>query len=408
MSAPWLSVIGIGDDGLDGLPAATRRLIEDAEVLVGGDRHLAFLPPDRRERIGWMTPLSALVDAILARRDRRVCVLASGDPMDFGIGVTLARRLAEQGMADGMIVVPAPSAASLACARLGWPRAATETVTLHGRPPALLHAFIQPGARLLILSENGTTPQIVAEMLAGRRHGNSRMVVLEHMGGPRERRLEATAATWAAPEGGIADLNLIAVECRADPGAPLLARAPGLPDDAFRHDGQLTKREVRAVTLSALMPVAGQRLWDVGAGCGSIAIEWLRHHPTCRAIAIEPSAGRRGLIADNATALGCPGLQVVAGKAPAALDGLARPDAVFIGGGVAEPGVLDTCWAALPSGGRLVANSVTLEGEQALMSFQQAHGGPLTRIAISRAEPLGGRTGWRALRPVTQLAAIRP
>ena len=392
----WLSVVGIGEDGLDGVSTAGRRLIDAAEMLVGGERHLALIPDDGRDRLPWPSPFSAGLEQLLSHRGRRVCVLASGDPMSYGIGATLARRIPPA----EMIVVPAPGAFDLACARMGWARAEVETVTLHGRPLALLHAYLQPGARLLILSENGTTPAAVAGVLAARGYGRSRITVLEQMGGPQERRRD-----WNEPD--IADLNTLAVECVADPGAPLLPRSPGLPDEAFDHDGQLTKREVRAATLAALGPVPGQLLWDVGAGCGSIAIEWMRHHPACRAVAVEPRRDRLALIAANAESLGCPDLSIVEGKAPAALERPAPPDAVFIGGGVTAPGLFETCWQALPPGGRLVANAVTIEGERTLTSAYARLGGSLTRIAISRAEPIGPFSGWRPLMPVTQLALLK-
>ncbi|UEM01243.1 precorrin-6y C5,15-methyltransferase (decarboxylating) subunit CbiE [Skermanella rosea] len=390
----WLSVVGIGEDGLDGVSPAGRRLIDAAEVLMGGERHLAMIPDDGRERLAWLSPFSEGIERLLDLRGRRVCVLASGDPLDHGVGATLARRIP----AGETIVVPAPGAFALACARMGWPRAEVETLSLHGRPAALLHAYVQPGARLLILSENGATPGVIAGLLRQRGYGGSRITVLEHLGGPRERCRE-----WRESE-VYADLNTVAVECVADPGAPLLPRTPGLPDEAFRHDGQLTKREVRAATLAALAPVPGQLLWDVGAGCGSIALEWMRHHPACRAVAIEPRGDRLALIAANAEALGCPRLAIVEGKAPAALAGLSAPDAVFIGGGITAPGLFETCWEALPPGGRLVANAVTIEGEQVLTGAYARLGGSLTRIAISRAEPVGPFSGWRPLMPVTQLA----
>jgi precorrin-6Y C5,15-methyltransferase (decarboxylating) len=396
LAGAWLSIVGIGEDGLDGVSAAGRRLIDTADLLAGGERHLALIPDDGRERLLWPSPFSAGIDQLLKHQGRRVCVLASGDPMSYGIGATLARRIPPA----EMIVVPAPGAFDLACARMGWARAEVETLTLHGRPLALLHAYVQPGARLLILSENGTTPSAVAGLLAQRGYGQSHITVLERMGGPQERR-----GDWNEPD--IADLNTLAVECIADPGAPLLPRSPGLPDEAFHHDGQLTKREVRAATLAALAPVPGQILWDVGAGCGSIAIEWMRHHPACRAVAIEPRRDRLALIAANAESLGCPQLTIVEGKAPAALTGLGTPNAVFIGGGITAPGLFETCWQALPSGGRLVANAVTIEGEQALTAAYTRLGGSLTRIAISRAEPIGPFSGWRPLMPVTQLALLK-
>ena len=397
----WLSIVGIGEDGLDGLAADALALVDGAQVLVGGDRHLAMTPDDGRRRIRWRTPLDAVVDEIAGLRGTPVCVLATGDPMFFGIGVTLAKRVA----VDEMTIVPAPSAFSLACARLGWPLAEVETLTLHGRPLALMHGHIQPGAKLLSLSNDGATPGQVARALFDRGYGESQMWAFEHMGGAAERCIEATATDWSQDR--VADLNTLAVACVAAPGAAHLPRVPGLPDDAFAHDGQLTKREVRAATLAALGPAPGQLLWDVGAGCGSIAIEWLRAARGARAIAIERDAARRALIETNAATLGVPQLEIVAGVAPAALDGLAAPDAVFIGGGAADAALVEACWRALRPGGRLVANVVTVEGEQALFQCRDRLGGDLTRIAVSRAEPLGALSGWRALMAVTQWAAVK-
>ena len=397
----WLSIVGIGEDGLDGLAVDARALVDGAQVLVGGDRHLAMAPDDGRRRIRWRTPLGAMVGDIVGLRGTPVCVLATGDPMFFGIGVTLAKRVP----IDEMTILPAPSAFSLACARLGWPLAEVETLTLHGRPLALINGYIQPGAKLLVLSNDGATPGQVARALCDRGYGESRMWTFEHMGGDNERCIDASAADWR--EDRVADLNTIAVDCVVAPGAAHLPRVPGLPDDAFVHDGQLTKREVRAATLAALAPAPGQLLWDVGAGCGSIAIEWLRAARGARAIAIERDAARRALIENNAATLGVPQIEIVAGEAPAALDGLAAPDAVFIGGGVADAALVEACWQALGPGGRLVANVVTVEGEQALFGWRERVGGALTRIAVSRAEPLGPLSGWRALMAVTQWSALK-
>ncbi len=398
---PWLSIVGLGEDGLPGLAPAARALLDNAEVLIGGTRHLDMVPDDGRERLTWPSPLGAIVEEIARRRGQRVCVLATGDPMHYGIGVTLAKAVPM----DEMVIIPAPSAFSLACARLGWTLSEVEPLTLHGRPLALLHPAIQPGARLLLLSNDAATPDQVAELLRARGYGPSRMVVLEHMGGAKERRLDATAEAWQP--GRVADFNTIAVDCRAGPDAALLPRTPGLPDEAFRHDGQMTKREMRAVTLSALQPVPGQLLWDLGAGSGSIAIEWMRSHPCCRAIAVERYAGRIALIAGNAAALGTPGLEIVEGEAPGALDGLEAPDAAFIGGGLRADGNFETCWDRLKPGGRLVANAVTVEGEQALARWRAELGGELIRIAVSRAGAIGPYTGWRPLMPVTQLRAVK-
>jgi precorrin-6Y C5,15-methyltransferase (decarboxylating) len=293
----------------------------------------------------------------------------------------------------------------LACARLGWNRAEVETVTLHGRPLELLHPRLQPGAKLLLLSNGAETPAEVAGLLRARGYGASRIVVLEHMGGPRERRHEGRAEDWDARE--VAAFNTVAVDCVAGPDAALLPRSPGLPDAAFRHDGQMTKREVRAITLAALAPVPGQLLWDVGAGAGSVAIEWLRADPRCRAIAIEREPDRIALIAGNASALGVPGLEIVAGEAPAALEGLEPPDAIFLGGGLRSSSVFEAAWAALKPGGRLVANAITLEGVAALSHWYREHGGELIRIAISRAGPVGGASVLRPMMPVTQLRLVK-
>lgn len=398
----WLSVIGVGDDGLDGLATAARTLVDDAEAFIGGDRHLAMLPDDGREKHAWPSPLSLLVDEIANRRGQRLAVLATGDPMFYGIGVTLAKRIAF----DEMTVIPAPSAFSLACARLGWPMADVEAVTLHGRPIELLHPYIQPGARVIALSEDGTTPAKVAALLSDRGYGESVITVLEHMGGEAENRVVATAADWTT--GSNASFNTIAIDCIAGPEALHLPHVPGLADDAFEHDGQMTKREVRAMTLAALGPTPHMRLWDVGAGCGSVAIEWMRAARGAQAIAIERNAERRAMAAANALALGAPALEIIDGEAPAALAELARPDAIFIGGGITTDGLVDACWDALGPQGRLVANVVTVEGEVRLAGLRKTHGGELVRVAVSRADPVGPYLGWRPMMAVTQWQAVKP
>jgi len=397
----WLSIIGLGEDGIDALTPAARRLIDKAELVVGGERQLAMVPTNGVERLTWASPLKLTVDEILCRRGRPVVVLATGDPMWFGIGVTLARHVPT----DEMWIIPGASAFALAAARMGWPLAEVECLTLHGRALALLNAVVAPGARLLLLSADGTTPLAVAKALTALGYGRSRLAVLEHMGGPEERILTGTADVWTA--GPARDLNTIAVECIADADAVVRARIPGLADEAFAHDGQLTKREVRAATLAALAPTPGQLLWDVGAGCGSVAIEWLRSHRTLEAVAVERDAARCAMILENATALGVPQLRLAEGGAPTALADLPLPDAVFIGGGLTVPGLVEHCWTSLKPGGRLVANVVTLEGETRLMSLRNEIGGALVRIAVSRAEPVGPFTGWRPLMPVTQFAATK-
>lgn len=397
----WLSVLGLGEEGTDALAPAARAILQNAEVLVGGERHLAMVNNGEAERIAWASPLSRTLDDIAARRGKRVAVLASGDPMFYGIGATLARRFPR----EEMTVVPAVGALAHACARLGWPETEVEAVTLHGRPLELLNAHMLPNARLVILSECGATPAKVAATLTGRGFGDSRMIVFEHLGGANERRVDSTAAAFS--EARVADLNTIAVECRAAPGAVIRPRVPGLPDSAFENDGQLTKREVRAATIAALAPTPGALLWDVGAGSGAIAIEWLRAERTAQAIAVERDPARAARIARNALGLGVPRLEIVTGTAPQALAGLAEPDAVFVGGAVRNDDLLETCFAALRPGGRFVANAVTLEGEAALADFHTRHGGGMTRISVSRLEPVGPAHGWRALRTVTQLALVK-
>jgi precorrin-6Y C5,15-methyltransferase (decarboxylating) len=398
----WLAVIGLTERGLDGLTPEARRLIDQAELIIGGERHLALVPTAEAQRQSWASPLRLTIEEILRWRGRPVVVLASGDPMWFGVGVTLARHVAP----DEMQVLPQVSAFTLAAARLGWPLADTDCLTLHGRPLDLLNAAVYPGARLLLLTDDGAAPALIARRLTELGYGASRVVALEHMDGPAEAMNESRAAAWG--DRRTADLNTVAVECRADSDATVLGRVAGLPDDAFQHDGQLTKREIRASALAKLMPLPGALLWDVGAGCGSVAIEWMRAARGAKAIAIENNPERIALIEANRQRLGMPKLAIVTGKAPAALEGLAQPTAIFLGGGVATAGLIERCWAALPSGGRLVAHAVTVESETRLAGFRAACDGELTRIAIQRAEPIGPHLAWRPLRPVTQLSAVKP
>jgi precorrin-6Y C5,15-methyltransferase (decarboxylating) len=322
-------------------------------------------------------------------------VLASGDPMLSGIGSTLIRLLGP----DRVRVLPAPSSVSLACARLGWAVEDTAVVSLVGRPLDLLTPHVTPGRRLVVLGSDGRTPAAIAALLAERGYGASLLTALARLGGPEERSFAGTARDWRHPDTD--PLVLTAVEVVADAGTVPLPIVPGLPDAAFEDDGQLTKRDVRAVTLARLGPLPGQLLWDVGAGAGSIGIEWMRTHPSCRAVAVEARADRAERIGRNAARLGVPGLRVVEGRAPGALAGLPPPDAVFVGGGATTPSLLDTCWAALPSGGRLVVNAVTVQSEAVLADWFTRVGGELVRIAVQRAEPVGSFTGWRAAMPVT-------
>ncbi|MBM3565150.1 MAG: precorrin-6Y C5,15-methyltransferase (decarboxylating) subunit CbiT, partial [Alphaproteobacteria bacterium] len=332
-------------------------------------------------------------------RGRRVVVLASGDPMNYGAGASLSRRFAR----EEFFIVPASGAFSLAAARMGWPIPDVECFTVHGRPFAVVDRHVAPGRRLLILAEDGETAPRLARHLTARGYGASRIAALENMGGAEEKRRDGVANSWA--HGRTGDLVTLAVECVADRGARVLSRAPGLPDDVFAHDGQITKREVRAATLARLMPLPEQTLWDIGAGAGSVAIEWLRAEPSARAFALERDAGRARTIRANAETLGVPELKVIEGEAPAALDRLpGPPDAVFVGGGV-NAATLQAAWRALNPGGRLVANAVTLDAERALLDFQAVAGGDLARIAVERVEALGAHAALKPQRAVLQLAA---
>ncbi|MDX2707861.1 precorrin-6y C5,15-methyltransferase (decarboxylating) subunit CbiE [Streptomyces sp. PA03-6a] len=403
-SAP-VAVVGIGADGWPGLPATSREALTGAGVVLGGPRQLELLPPEvTAERVAWPSPLRPAVPGLIAAHaGRRIAVLASGDPMFHGIGRTLTEVLG----ADRLRVLPHPSSVSYACARLGWAVEDTDVVSLVGRPPATLAGALYDGRRVLVLSRDAGTPAAVAGLLRERGYGASRLRVLEQLGSPRERILDGTAVNWPHPAGD--PLNVVAVECAAEPAAaPRLGLVPGLPDSAYEHDGQLTKRHVRAATLAVLAPAPGELLWDVGGGSGSIAVEWMRAHRTCRAVTVERDAVRAERIARNVAALGVPALRVVTGAAPAALDGLPVPDAVFVGGGLTAPGLLEACWAALRPGGRLVANTVTLESETLLARWYARHGGELVRLAVAHAAPVGGFTGWRQAMPVTQWSAVKP
>lgn len=399
-----VSVVGIGADGWAGLTGPARSALLGAEVLIGAERQLRLLPAGcEGRRVPWPSPLRPAVRGLLtAHAGSRIAVLASGDPMFYGIG----RALTEELGAGALHVVPHPSSVSYACARLGWPLEDTDTVTLVGRPLARLAAALHHGRRLLVLSADAATPAAVAALLRDRGFGPSRMRVLEQLGGTDEDCLDGTAATWAHPPGD--PLNIVAVDCRSAPDTPRLGAVPGLPDTAYEHDGQLTKRHVRAATLGVLAPAPGELLWDVGGGSGSIAVEWLRTHPSCRAITVERDPERAERIARNADRLGVPSLRVVTGAAPDALAGLPAPDAVFIGGGLTAPGLLDACWDALPAGGRLVANTVTLESEALLADRYRTSGGDLVRLAVAHAVPVGGFTGWRQAMPVTQWSVRKP
>jgi precorrin-6Y C5,15-methyltransferase (decarboxylating) len=413
-AGPRIRVIGIGADGWDGVPQRIREVVLRASVVLGGKRHLAMLPevPGQR-REPWPSPLREGLPALIASlgdgavadgpladgpvADGGVVVLASGDPLVSGIGTTLIEMLGR----DAVTIVPAVSSVALARAEMGWPAESCAVVSVTGRDPSLVLHELAPGRRVLVLSADERTPGQVARLLADAGYGASAMTVLGDLGSDRASRITATAGTWqaVAPR-----LNIIALDLA---GPRLGGWVAGLPDDVFEHDGQLTKRDLRTSALARLAPVPGEHLWDVGAGAGSVGIEWMRAHPTCTTTAVEAVPERAARIARNAAKLGVPGLRVVTGRAPEALAGLPAPDAIFVGGGVTRDGVLDACLAALRPGGRLVVHGVTLQAERLLTDAYLRHGGELTRIAVETAAPLGSFTGWTPARTVTQWALTR-
>ena len=402
-SSRWLSIVGIGQDGAGGLSPLAKSLVSSAELVVGGARHLELAAQlIKGERLPWPSPLHNAFPEILARRGRPVVVLASGDPFNFGVGKQIASLVS----ADELVSVPQPSSFSLASNRLSWALQDAATITLHGRALESLIRYLQPGARILALSWDGSTPAKTAKLLIERGFGYSSLAVLEELGGPKERVTHHRADGFALT--GVSPLNVIAIEVAAGPKSRVIGLSPGLDDDFFESDGQLTKREVRAVTLAALAPRQGELLWDIGLGAGSVAIEWLLRHPSLKAIGVEEREDRAARAMRNALALGAPDLQVMIGRAPQALAGLSPPDAVFIGGGFTDEGVFEAAWTALRPGGRIVANAVTLESETRLKEAFERHGGELVRIEIDKAVKIGGFHGWRRAMPVTQWRAVKP
>ena len=398
MSA-WLHIVGIGEDGLDGLVPAARAVVQSAEVIIGGDRHHNLAGIVNADRLKWPSPFDELITQLRALKGKRVVVLATGDPLWFSVGARIGRSISP----SEITYHPQISAFQLASARMGWSMADVETLTVHGRPVEQMISFIQPDQRLLILTTGDKTPGQIAKFLVDRGYGASQMTVLAAMGGEGEKRFDGIAESWGH---SVPAFNTLAINCIAAPDAALLPRTPGLPDELFEHDGTMTKREVRAVTIAKLMPMRGALLWDIGSGCGSVAIEWMRAARYTQAIGIEPRADRRSMAGQNAMALGTPKLELVDGTAPAALQGLALPDAIFVGGGLTD-GVFDMAWRALKPLGRFVSNAVTLESEEILLGLHNKYGGELVRLAVTRAEPVGPYRGWRPSMPVTQWSLIK-
>lgn len=395
-----VTVVGIGVDGYAGLTPAGRAAVDAAAVVIGGKRQLDLLPDTvTAERVAWPTPLRpAVKELVEAHRERGLVILGSGDPMHHGIGRTLIEELGP----FAVTVIAHPGSVSLACARMGWPVESTPVVSSLTGPFAAVLRHAGDGARALLLNRDATTPVALAAFLTAQGWGQARITVLSDLGGgpgieKSLRGLANQADYWETQAAGAVSIS--AVEFF---GAPARQETAGLPDDAFETDGQLTKRHVRALTLATLAPRPGELLWDIGGGSGSIAVEWLRAHPSLRAVCVEKETERVGRIARNAAALGVPQLQVVTGAAPEALAGLEAPDVVFVGGGLTAPGLFDACWAALPVGGRFVTNAVTLESQALVTRLRAEHGGDLLKIDLARTTPVGGFTGWRAAMTVVQ------
>jgi len=394
-----IEVVGLSARGWNDLPERLRATIRYAEVLLGSRRHFDLIPsfPDQ-QRLPWPTPLREGLRRLLSQvGDRRVVALASGDPLVAGIGSTLVDMLG----AEAVHIHPAVSSVALARARIGWPEETTELIRLRGGDLDGVRRYLFPGQRLIILSRDGDSPAEVAQLVTDAGYGDSTITVLGDLDTEAESRLDVMARDWT---GRAPTLNVICVACAGAGSAASLT--PGLPDDVFDHDGQLTKRDLRASVLAHLMPRPGDLLWDVGAGAGSIAIEWLRSDPRCRAIAIERDGSRVKRIRGNAEALGVPGIEVLHGEAPAALASLERPDAVFVGGGGSFE-TLEQAWSALRVGGRLVVHAVTQETEVIIVDCWRRYGGELTRHSVEHLEPIGRYHGWRPARSVVQWSAIK-
>lgn len=392
-----ITVVGIGADGWSSVSAIGRERVLAAGALLGGARHLSMIPPTDAVREPWPSPLLSGLDDLLARHTGMVVALASGDPLTSGIGSTLIRRLG----LDAVEVIPAVSSVTLARARMGWAAEESDTVTLVGRDVDALRRCLTRGRRLIVLTSTSSSLGEIARLLVEEGFADAAVTVLADLGG-EENRIDGTASTFVdslAPE-----LSLLCIECV---GAEGLSTAPGLPDECFENDGQLSKRPIRAAAVCALAPRPGELLWDVGAGAGSVGIEWARTDPRCRTIAIEKNPTRADAIARNAARLGVPSLTIVRGGAPESLSELDTPDAIFVGGGGSRGGVLDTCWEALRPGGRLVVHSVTLETEAVLVQWWKKYGGELSRLSVEQASSIGTFTGWQSLRPVVQWNVVK-
>jgi precorrin-6B C5,15-methyltransferase / cobalt-precorrin-6B C5,C15-methyltransferase len=394
-----IEVIGLSARGWSDLPDRLRTLIQRAEVLLGSPRQLSLIPQfSDQQRLPWPSPLREELPRLLSEVARsRVVALASGDPLLAGIGSTLIEILG----AAAVRIHPAVSSVALARARMGWSEESTQLLRLRGDDLDLVRRYVFPGRRLIILSRDADSPAAVAQLLSDAGYGDSVITVLGDLDTDAESRIDMVARDWI---GSVPALNVACVRCAGSHAAASLA--PGLPDQVFDHDGQLTKRDLRASAMAHLMPRPGELLWDVGAGAGSIAIEWLRSDPGCRAIAVERDLDRVKRIRSNAEALGVPGLEVLHGQAPEVLASLPKPDAVFLGGG-ASGETLEHSWLALQPGGRMVVHAVTQETEMIVVDSWKRYGGELSRLSVEHLEPIGRYHGWRPARAVVQWSSIK-
>ncbi|MEP4705081.1 MAG: precorrin-6y C5,15-methyltransferase (decarboxylating) subunit CbiE [Hyphomicrobiales bacterium] len=403
--AAWLTIIGIGDNGLESLTAPARLLFDQADNLIAPERVLKNIPLEilaNKKVTPWTSGIHDTIRSLHERRGEPLTILATGDPFHFGIAATLARTIPEH----EMLTIPHPSGFSLAANQLGWALQDVDTISLHGRAVSRLQTFIEPNNKILALTSSGKTVNEAAQLLVGRGFEKSKITVLEHLGGKEERIISCKADEVTQHE--FDDFNMMAIECIAGKKAVIQPRIAGLPNDAFIHDGQLTKREVRAATLSALAPYPNALLWDIGAGCGSVAIEWMRAARGAKAIAFERDEARLAMIAENAPALGVPALDIVARKAPDSLKDQPTPDAIFIGGGITTDGLFDTAWRALRGGGILVANTVTLEGEAQAISLHKTYGGDLVRLDVSHLTNVGRMHALEPRMSVLQWRVTKP
>ncbi|MCG8507644.1 MAG: precorrin-6y C5,15-methyltransferase (decarboxylating) subunit CbiE [Rhodospirillales bacterium] len=391
----WLQVIGVGDNGWKSLSPEGREALETAEVVIGSERLFVRLSGLRAECVQWPSPITEVAEVIRTYHGRRVAVVATGDPLWYSVGSLIAKSFAS----EEVRFHPQLSSFQQAACHMGWALQEVACETIHGRPIELISPLLGDGQRLLLLGENSESPKRVAAFLRQNGFAASGITVLSHLGGVEESRAEGWAENWEQP---VPSFHVLAIECRASgPQKTEAGRVPGLSDDHYEHDGQITKREVRAVTLSKLRPMPGELLWDIGCGAGSVAIEWVRAAPGARAIGVDRDAERLGMARRNASRLGAVKLELIEGDAAEILSQSEDPDAVFFGGGMTMEAI-EKAHARLRPHGRLVCNAVTLESETLLANCHDRFGGEMCRIAIDTLSPIGSRRGWRPSMPVTQ------